>query len=246
MGEPARSDEVDTACLGPEEGEKGARGGAWRGWLKAGAVVAILAGLFIAGRVVDLKPLVEATRQWVHGLGYWGPLVYVGIYVGAMLVALPGTPLTVLAALLFGNALGFGVMVAATTASAALSFLIARYFARDAVQRRVERLKLLRRFNDLLADNHWFVIPAAHLAPFCPFALTNYCFGLSKIGFWRYMLLAELVMVPMNFVWVFGTNALFGAASGNGSAWMFAATAGLSVLVVLLGWWAKRVLAGRK
>ncbi len=215
-----------------------------RHW-KLALLVLLVIGLFVAGRYVELESLIATTRDWVRGFGPWGPLVYVGVYVVATVLALPGTPFTILAALLFGNLLGFGVMVAASTASASACFLLARYAAREAVRARLAQNcgGLVARLERTLAQSDWFVVPAVQIAPFLPSSLTNYAFGVSRIPFWRYLLWSELAMVPMNAVWVFGSNAVYGAAGGNVSWGLFAATAGISAALVAGGLVARRLLA---
>ena len=62
-------------------------------------------------------------------------LAYGGVYTGLEIFAVPAVPLTMTAGVIFGTVPGVIVVSAASTAAATLSFLIARYAARDRVQR---------------------------------------------------------------------------------------------------------------
>ena len=64
----------------------------------------------------------------------WGPLGYLaygGVYALLELAIIPAIPLTMTAGVLFGALPGLAVVSASGTLAATLSFLIARYAARD-------------------------------------------------------------------------------------------------------------------
>ncbi|MCH7780618.1 MAG: hypothetical protein IH848_07210, partial [Acidobacteria bacterium] len=62
----------------------------WIPLIVLGAVVAML----IAGNYLDLGTRIAELRAWIASLGNAGPLVFVGIYVVAVVAALPGSALT--------------------------------------------------------------------------------------------------------------------------------------------------------
>ena len=71
-----------------------------------------------------------------RGLCRWGPLGYLaygGVYALLELAIIPAIPLTMTAGVLFGVFPGLAVVSASGTLAATLSFLIARYAARDKV-----------------------------------------------------------------------------------------------------------------
>ena len=66
----------------------------------------------------------------------WGPLGYLaygGVYALLELAIIPAIPLTMTAGVLFGALPGLAVVSASGTLAATLSFLIARYAAREKV-----------------------------------------------------------------------------------------------------------------
>lgn len=71
----------------------------------------------------------------VDDLGPAGPVAYTFVYTVLELVIIPAIPLTMAAGALFGVAPGVVVVSLASTAAAALGFLITRYAARDKVCR---------------------------------------------------------------------------------------------------------------
>jgi len=202
----------------------------------------LVAALFVAGRLLDMNAYLQAIQKWMWQFGSWGPIVFVGLYVAAMLVLLPGTPFTVLAAFLFGNLWGFATMMAATTLAATLAFVMARYLARDKVERRLAHLQTLEQLKEMVEENNWFAIPFIRLMPIFPFGVNNYAFGLTNISYIRYILLSLTVFIPMNAAMVLGANSLYAALTGGDISWPIMGGAAASALLILaIGYAGKRM-----
>lgn len=214
-----------------------------RGWPLAAAGALVLA-LAIAARLVDLGRLGTAAQDWVGTLGALAPVVYVIGYVVLTVLWVPGLPFTLAAPVLFGVLLAFGIMVMASGLSAALAFLIARHVAGAAVRRRLAGTESFRRLFALVEKHDWMVIPLVRIVPGAPFAVVNYGFGLTDIGFWRYLLWSELAMIPMNALLVLGSGLSYDALTrGTASGWLLAAAAAAAVLVAGLALAGRRALA---
>ncbi len=211
--------------------------------LRWSALVLVIAVLIVAGRLIGIDTYLQALQRWIWSFGHWGPVVYVLLYVAATLVLLPGTPLTILAALLFGALWGFVTMTAATTLAAAAGFLIARYLARRRVEQRLGGTDSFRRLRQMTERNQWIAIPFVRLMPVFPFALNNYALGLTRISFWRYLLWSELIFMPMNAVYVIGAGALYRAMIRGEVSWLLIGiSAGAGILVLGLGILGKRLM----
>jgi len=117
--------------------------------------------------------------------------------------------------------------------SSALGFLIARYLARDALAERVAGTDGFARLSALVEAHDWAVIPVLRIVPIAPFAIVNYCFGLTGITFWRYFGWSLLAMVPMNAVLVLGAGLLLDATMRGTASWPLLGAAAAAVLVVL-------------
>jgi len=202
------------------------------------ALVAAL-GVCLAALLLsfDVGSLLPRVRARIEPLGAWGPLAFVGVYVPATMLGVPGTPFTVAAPLLFGGIAAFVTMVAASTLSAAGAFLVSRHLARAAVTRRLRGHARFNRLDRLLNDHAWIVIPFIRVVPF-PFVLSNYGLGLTRIGFWRYLAWSEVGMVPMNALLVLGTDSILRVVSGTIS-WTVTgvaiAAAGAIAVLVMFG-----------
>ncbi len=105
--------------------------GRWKPLVLLGALVVIL----VLARQFGLGNRLGELRGWIDSLGAWGPLAFTLLYVAGVVAALPGSALTVAAGALFGSIMGSILVSVAATVGASLSFLIGRYFARDATAR---------------------------------------------------------------------------------------------------------------
>src|ERR1700693_664050 len=105
--------------------------GAWRGVAIGVGVAAIL----VVARLLPVGVWLKSFETWAKGRGPAGMVLYGAVYVAAVVLFVPGIVLTLGAGFLFGLGRGIVVVSIASTVAAALAFLIARYFARDAVER---------------------------------------------------------------------------------------------------------------
>lgn len=197
--------------------------------------ILIIAILIVAGRLIDLHSYLEMVQALVWTFGPWAPAAFGAIYVGAMLLFLPGTPFTVAAALVFGPLWGYVTMLAATTAAAAAGFFVARYVAKETVEKRLSELEEFEKIKGWVAKNRLLAITVVRTMPFFPFAVNNYALGLTDIPFRTYLIASELVFIPMTGVLIFGAQAVYNATVRGLFSWgLVGATAGTGLVVLVL------------
>jgi uncharacterized membrane protein YdjX (TVP38/TMEM64 family) len=177
--------------------------------LPIGRIVAGIAGvvaLIVLGRVAG-RYLPAATR-WVDGLGPWGPVAFVLLYAAAVVAFVPAAPLTLAAGAIFGLARGVVYVFVAATLGSALAFLVARYVARRAVERRLTGNRFAAIDRAVAAEGRKVVF-LLRLSPVFPFTLLNYVLGLTRVGFGDYML-GAFGMIPGTILYVY-----YGTLAGN-------------------------------
>ena len=111
--------------------------------------VAILAALVILSRVMGWGEKLGELRAWIGALGNFGPVVFVLLYIAAVVAALPGSAITIAAAALFGSTLGVILVSIGATIGACLAFLISRYLARDLILKRFSASDRFRKLDRL-------------------------------------------------------------------------------------------------
>jgi uncharacterized membrane protein YdjX (TVP38/TMEM64 family) len=205
--------------------------------------VAAVVALLVLARAFGIGERLGELRHWIQDLGPWGPVVFLLLYAGAVVAAVPGSALTVAAGALFGSALGVIVVIHAATLGASLAFLIARYAARDTIARRLSSNATFQRL-DRLTEGHGAVIVAlTRLVPLFPFNLLNYGFGLTRIPFWTYVFWSYLCMLPGTILYVVGADAFTQGLSEGRVSWeLIGALAVVGILLTTLVRHARRRL----
>jgi len=215
----------------------------WRPLVLIAAILAIL----VTARALGLGERLGALRDWIEGLGAWGPVVFVLLYAMAVVAALPGSALTVAAGALFGSMMGVVVVSIASTVGASLSFLIARYFARESVTRWLSDKEKFRRLDQLTGEHGAVIVALTRLAPIFPFNLLNYGFGLTRVRFWTYVFWSWLCMLPGTVLYVVGADAIAkGLAQGRVPWELVGVLVAAVVVLALLVRFARRRLRSKE
>jgi uncharacterized membrane protein YdjX (TVP38/TMEM64 family) len=107
---------------------------AWRFPLKWAGFAVLLIGLFAAVRLLPVNQWLEAFNEWVSNLGPWGIVIFIGAYVLATIMLVPGSMLTVGAGFVFGLGCGLFAVSIGSTIGAAFAFFISRFVAREKIE----------------------------------------------------------------------------------------------------------------
>jgi uncharacterized membrane protein YdjX (TVP38/TMEM64 family) len=150
--------------------------------------------------------VVELLRSALEGIaasGFWGPLLFILLYVAACLLLLPGWILTLGAGVMFGVLKGSVLVSAGSTLGASAAFLAGRYAARGWVTRRIEGYPKFKAVDEAVAREGWKIVGLTRLSPVFPFNLLNYAFGVTKVRFWDYVLASWVGMLPGTVMYVY-------------------------------------------
>ena len=183
--------------------------------LYALAAAAALAALWWLGRQGGHH--VPAFAAWVDGLGLWGPLVFIAGYAVATVALVPGSILTLAAGAIFGLAEGTLYVFVGASLGACLAFLVSRYLARSAVERRLEAHPKFAAVDAAVGREGRKIVFLLRLSPIFPFNLLNYGLGLTRVRFVDYAV-ACLGMLPGTFLYVYYGKLLGDVAAVAGGA----------------------------
>jgi uncharacterized membrane protein YdjX (TVP38/TMEM64 family) len=198
--------------------------------LLAFVVVARLTGL---SGYISLDGL-GRLRDWIGGFGVAAPLVFIAIYVVATVAFLPGTPLSLLAGLVFGPVFGTLWAVIGATIGATLAFLVGRYAARGLVEGWTSNNERLKKLDEGVERQGWRMLLITRLVPLFPFNLQNYAYGLTKIGLGTYVLLTAVCIVPGAAVFTFAGGSLASARQDPTKTFVYLGVAAVLFVAVSL------------
>jgi len=161
---------------------------------------------------------VPAFAEWVNGLGVWGPVLFILGYIAATIALLTPFLLTLAAGAIFGIPLGTLYVFIAAVVGSAGAFLISRYVARRAIERRLAGNERFAAIDRAIGAQGRKIVFLLRLSPAFPFALLNYALGLTRIRFVDY-LIAAIGMLPGTLLYVYyGKLAGDVAALAGGAA----------------------------
>jgi len=174
-------------------------GSRWKWVLYVVAAAAIVA----AAKLLHFQDLLKAALDWIGKLGAWGPVIFIGIYIVAAVLFIPGSVLTLGAGALFGVVLGSVCVSISATLGATAAFLVGRYLARDAIARKIGKNEKFAAIDRAVADEGWKIVLLTRLSPVFPFTLLNYAFGLTRVKLGHYVLASWIGMMPGTVMYVY-------------------------------------------
>jgi uncharacterized membrane protein YdjX (TVP38/TMEM64 family) len=169
--------------------------------------LAALVLLFLGGR--QAGRWIPQFAAWVEGLGVWGPVAFILGYALATVAFVPGSLLTLAAGAIFGLARGTLYTLAGATFGACGAFLVARYLARGAIERKIAGNARFAAIDRAVGKEGLKIVALLRLSPVFPFNLLNYALGLTRVRFLHY-LLASAAMLPGTLLYVY-----YGKAAGS-------------------------------
>jgi pyruvate/2-oxoglutarate dehydrogenase complex dihydrolipoamide dehydrogenase (E3) component/uncharacterized membrane protein YdjX (TVP38/TMEM64 family) len=211
------NDQKDMASqtLAGSSADPAKKGGQWRPILLLVVLIAVL----VLAKVFNVGEKIGALRDWLVTLGPWGPLVFLLIYIVAVVAALPGAAITIAGGALFGSVLGVILVNIGATIGASLAFLIARYFAREGVVNWLSKSDKFRKLDHLTEEHGDIIVALTRLVPIFPFNLLNYGFGLTRVPFWTYVFYTWLCTLPGTILYVVGADAVSKALEQGRIPW---------------------------
>jgi uncharacterized membrane protein YdjX (TVP38/TMEM64 family) len=219
------------------------KGGMWRPI----ALFAVILTIIVLSTVFHLGDKIGALRDWIELQGPIGVVIFISLYVVFTVAALPGSALTVVAGALFGSVVGVIVVSIAATLGASLSFLVGRYFARDAVAGWLSQKETFLRLDKMTQDQGWIIVALTRLVPIFPFNLLNYGFGLTRVKFWTYVFWSWLCMLPGTVLYVVGADALTkGLAQGQIPWTLLSIVVGALIVLAILVRFAGKALKAKE
>jgi uncharacterized membrane protein YdjX (TVP38/TMEM64 family) len=184
-------------------------------WAKIAIGIAALAGVVALGRFA--AGTVQGFALWVDSLGAWGPAVFIVGYALAVAAFVPASLLTLAAGAIFGIGAGTVYVFIAAVAGSSLAFLVSRYLARSAIERRLAGSEKFHAIDRAVGAQGRRIVFLLRLSPAFPFNLLNYALGLTSVRFADYFA-ASVGMLPGTLLYVYSGKAVGDVAALAGGA----------------------------
>lgn len=190
-----------------------------------------LVAYFIGKPMIRLVSEPEKFRAWVESRGNWGRLIFIGMMVFQVLIALvPGEPLEIGAGYAFGAAEGTILCVIGVTVGSIMVFGLVRRFGMRLVEvffdtGKIKKLKFLQ--NEKRLDLITFLV---FFLPGTPKDLLTYFVGVTDIKLSKFILIVSVARLPSII-----TSTVGGSALGIGKYELAVIVFGVTIAASLLG-----------
>ena len=194
---------------------------------------ALLIAVGVAWYLLPVGLWLGTLRDWIVGLGFVGIVFFGAIYVVATVLLAPGSLLTIAA----GFAYGFWaipIVLIAATVGASLSFMIARYLARDRIRRLLETRRNIAAIDRAIAAEGWKIAVLLRLSPLIPFSLQNYLLGVTAIPFMHFAAATFAGIAPGTALYVYVGALGEAALDGSLATWVFFGTGLVATAIVVI------------
>jgi len=205
-----------------------------RQWWRPILLFSVIAVVLVLAKVLGLMDRLLELQDWIKAKGVLGYVVFALIHIGAMIAAIPRSVLAVAAGVIFGVVAGIILVTISSVIGVCLTFLIARYFARDVVSRWLLRSEKLNRFYHLTEKRGAIIVVITRLLTFSPSNLLNYCFGLTKIHISTYLFWSFLCMLPATVVYVLAADAVTKGISQVQIPWLSVSAVVMVLIIVFM------------
>jgi len=196
----------------------------------------------------QLQALLRQVLDAIAALGFWGPVLFVLLYIVCCIALVPGAVLTLGAGAVFGLVKGSILVSIAATLGATAAMLVGRHLARDWVQRKLATHPTFNSIDQAVEREGWKIVFLTRLSPAFPFFIVNYLYGLTRVRLRDYMLATWIGIMPGSTLFVYiGSLASPDAAKNSTAAWTFKGIGLVATVLVTvyLTKIARRALAGK-
>ena len=188
-------------------------------WFKLISIVAVLTILFLTLRFsgVDFSAItVESFKEKINSFGIWGPVIYIILYVLRPLILFPAAIFSASAGVIWGLQ-GLLYLLIGANLSAIAEFIIARYFARKAVERLIKGK--FRQIDQAVEKNGFMTVLFVRLIPNVAWDIQNLALGLTKVKFRDYILATLIGILPGSFALVYFGSSFISVITNPKNFW---------------------------
>ncbi|MCA9402809.1 MAG: TVP38/TMEM64 family protein [Candidatus Omnitrophica bacterium] len=173
----------------------------------------IVLGVYLFSKYLQDSELVRQFFENIRSLGWWAPVLYVVLYIVMSGVILPSAVFKVFAGTVFGVFQGVLVASLAACISSYIKFLLARYFFRDTINKKIQANPKWKRLDLLIEKEGWKILMLLRNIPVGNALFLNYVCGVTKMPSRDFVVASFVGRLPQTFVYVY-LGYLVGYTSG--------------------------------
>lgn len=180
----------------------------------------IIAAWYGLTYVLPIEAWLLHTLAWVKGLGPWGPVIFVFLYVPCCVLMLPDILPNAAAGAIWGVGVGAVAVSFGRVLGGVVTFLLTRGLAGDWVERKTAADPKFAAVAKAVEREGFRIVLLLRLCPLFPVIVLNYSLGLTPVSLKAYVMGTLIGMIPRTLFVAYvgsGTRSLFDLAAGNGA-----------------------------
>lgn len=189
-------------------------------WMKLLFVVLFFASIFLILRYLNIDfshVTLEVFKDKINSLGIWGATVYIIFYLLRPLILFPAAILSASAGVIWGLK-GLIYLLIAANISAMLEFFIARYFAREAVEKLIRGK--ISNLDEKIERHGFLTVLLVRLIPNVAWDIQNLGLGITKVKFRDYFFATLIGIIPGSFALVYFGASIINVLTNPKNFWM--------------------------
>ena len=134
-------------------------------------------------------------REYLLGLGNWGYLVYVILFLLSIPLPIPSTPVAIAGGYVFGIVVGTALTILAALIGASIAFYLVRYYGEPLLEKVVSKHHI-HHFIHIFKKRGINGAILAYAIPVFPSDSINFILGLSRIRYHTFLLVVIIGSIP--------------------------------------------------
>jgi uncharacterized membrane protein YdjX (TVP38/TMEM64 family) len=189
-------------------------------WPKVFVFFAIIAAWYGLSRVLPLETWLLDVLAWIKGLGPWGPVIFVLLYIPSCVLMFPDILLNAAAGAIWGVGVGTVAVSLGRVLGSAATFLLARNIAGRWIEGKMAAdAGRFAAVAEVVGRQGFRIVTLLRLCPLFPAIMLNYALGLTRVSLMAYAAGTLIGMIPRTLLVAYigsGTRSLADLATGDG------------------------------
>ena len=188
-------------------------------WPKALIFIVVIAIWYVLLQVSPLDKWLLNVLLWIEGLGFWGPFIFVLLYIPSCVLMFPDILPNAAAGAIWGAGTGAVAASIGRILGSTVTFLLARYLTKSWQERRTASDPKFAAVAKAVEREGFRIVILLRLCPLFPVIMLNYGLGMTGVRLRSYILGTLLGMIPRTFFVAYsgsGVRSLMDLTSGNG------------------------------
>jgi len=191
-----------------------------RVWPKILLFTVIIALWYVLLQVSPLDEWLLKMLSWVEELKFWGPFIFVLLYIPSCVLMFPDILPNAAAGAIWGVGIGTAAASVGRLFGCTATFLSARYFSRKWQEQRMADDPKFAALSKAIEREGFRIVILLRLCPLFPVIMLNYGLGMTQVRLRSYLLGTFIGMIPRTLFVAYsgsGARSVMDLASGDGT-----------------------------